>query len=143
MLSILFAGLALISPLPAPANGAAPQPVLCQSLFSVITLDKITEMFQQIRDTAKWDTSGPLRWGYYFEDVSREKLQQVGNELVAKGYTLVEIRPTGALQQLHLEKIEIQTPQSLVDRNAELAELATRICIMRYDGFDVGPVKQP
>jgi hypothetical protein len=143
MLSILFAGLAIISPLQAPVRDMAPQPVLCQSLFSVITLDKITEMFQQIRDNAHWDTSKPLRWGYYFEDVSRDKLQQVADALVAKGYALVEIRPAGALQQLHLEKIETHTPQSLVDRNGELAELATRICIMRYDGFDVGPVKQP
>jgi hypothetical protein len=147
MLPVLLASLALLMPMAPVSDGVgasrmpAATPILCQSLYTDVSVEKVTTMFQQMRDDAHWDTAAPLRWGFYFEDHSREKLQKLGDALTAKGYRLVEIRPAGALLQLHLEKTEIYTPQSLVDQNGELIAAAIQACIMRYDGFDVGPAK--
>lgn len=149
MLPVLLASLALLIPMAPLSNGDGQSqglpatPILCQSLYTDVGVEKVTAMFQQMHDDAHWDTAGPLRWGFYFEDHSREKLQKLGDDLTAKGYRLVEIRPAGALLQLHLEKTQIHTPQSLVDQNGEMIAAAIQACVMRYDGFDVGPLKQP
>jgi hypothetical protein len=97
-------------------------------------------MFSAMRAKAPWNVDGPLLWGYFFFDPSREKLERAAAELMAKGYRIVGIEPTpSGLFRLHAEKIETHTPASLDARNQAFYALAERLGI-DYDGMDVGPV---
>lgn len=100
-------------------------------------------MFASMRAEAPWNVDGPLLWGYFFLDPSRDKLDQASAELQRKGYILVDlVLADPGLFRLHVEKIETHTPASLEARNQVLYEIADRHRIT-YDGMDVGPAQQP
>jgi Regulator of ribonuclease activity B len=106
-----------------------------------IPLSQLEAMFSDMRAKTKWNIDGPLLWGYFFFDQSESKLQQISQELVGAGYKLVglsqvEGRP---LYRLHLEKVELHTPNTLNSRNIEFYALAEKYGIRSYDGMDVGP----
>jgi hypothetical protein len=112
---------------------------------SVITLEQLNRMFADMRTQQgykKWNVDGPLVWGYFFTDPSRQKLQPVADHLSSIGYRFVSIYPTDDKSTffLHVEKIEHHTPESLNRRNLEFYELARRLELESYDGMDVGPV---
>lgn len=113
----------------------------------MITKDSLVEMFENISNNTEWDLSSPLLWGYFFTDSERENLQKSVPGLEAKGYKFVEIflsekeNPDEPdLWWLHVEKIEIHTPDSLFKRNTELYQFAAENHLESYDGMDVGPV---
>lgn len=113
----------------------------------MITKDSLVEMFENISNNTEWDLSSPLLWGYFFTDSKRENLQKSVPGLEAKGYKFVEIflsekeNPDEPdLWWLHVEKIEIHTPDSLFKRNTELYQFAAENHLESYDGMDVGPV---
>jgi len=107
-----------------------------------IPLAQLESMFRDMRRKTKWNVDGPLLWGYFFVDPSREKLSKLADQLRAAGYSIVEIRrvpESSVMHQLHVERIELHTPGSLHDRNSELYDLAARLGVESYDGMDVGP----
>jgi hypothetical protein len=108
-----------------------------------IQLAQIEAMFANMRAKAPWNVDGPLLWGYFFFDPSREKLERAGTELQATGYRVVGIAPVPGQERfrLHVERVEAHTPMSLNVRNQEFYALADRLSIASYDGMDVGPVK--
>ena len=108
----------------------------------MIALEMLEQMFANMRAKTPWKVDGPMLWGYFFFDPSESRLQPLAAHLGSAGYRLVALEPTdeGDLFQLHVEKIETHSPESLFARNAELGELAERFGVESYDGMDVGPV---
>jgi len=102
-------------------------------------------MFANMRAKAPWNLDGPLLWGYFFFDPSREKLEQAASELQSAGYHVVGIAQIEGQQRfrLHVERVEVHTPATLDARNQQLYALADRLGLSSYDGMDVGPVQAP
>jgi len=107
-----------------------------------IPLSQLEAMFADMRKRTKWNLDGPLLWGYFFVDTGRERLNKLAARLQNDGYRLVEIRlleDSAILHQLHVEKIELHSPDSLHARNTQLYALASEFGVSSYDGMDVGP----
>lgn len=119
---------------PAMPAGAEPAPR--------IELAQLETMFTNMRARTPWNVDGPLLWGYFFLDVDAAKLRRLADELRTQGYKLVALSPVDGrpLQRLHMEKVEVHTPQSLHQRNRQLDDLAAQFGVASYDGMDVGPV---
>jgi len=103
-------------------------------------------MFANIQAKTTWDIEGNMLWGYFFTSPNESELQKIGTELVSNGYCLVEIRelesdtPQAASEwQLHVERVEPQTVDTLFTRNTQLGDLASHYKNVTYDGMDVGP----
>jgi hypothetical protein len=107
----------------------------------MIELEKLEQMFANIRAKTSWNIDGPMLWGYFFTDPSEEKLQNAAVHLKSQGYRFVGTHETddGNTRFLHVERIEVQSPQTLFARNEQLYELADRFGLESYDGMDVGP----
>jgi hypothetical protein len=113
----------------------------------VIEKKQLELMFEQIADNTDWDLSAPLIWGFFFTDASAEKLRAVVPALEQDGYRFVDVfladkdEPAAAdLWMLHVEKIEVHTPDSLDQRNDALYRFAAEHALGAYDGMDVAPV---
>jgi hypothetical protein len=113
----------------------------------VIEKKQLELMFEQMADNTDWDLSAPLIWGYFFTDASADKLRAAAPSLEQDGYRLVDVvladkdEPGDAdLWMLHVEKIEVHTPDSLDQRNGELYAFAAAHGLGAYDGMDVAPV---
>jgi len=114
-----------------------------------ITLESLVEMFNNIENQAQWDISKNMLWGYFFTHNNPQKLEQAAGVLKERGYRVVDIylsdkeEPSEPdMYWLHVEKIEIHTPESLDRRNDELYIFANEFGLYSYDGMDVGPVSQ-
>jgi len=112
----------------------------------IITLEALTEMFENIDEQGQWDITKDLVWGYFFTDSNPEKLEEAARELDKLGYRFVDIFLSEKDEPnepdsywLHVEKIETHTPESLDKRNDELYLLAAKLDLKSYDGMDVGP----
>lgn len=107
-----------------------------------MTLERMEQMFANMRAQTKWDIDGELLWGYFFTDPDTNKLERVSQRLTASGYHFVQIYPTDdkGTSVLHVERIEKHTPQTRHVRNGEFAKLASEFGLESYDGMDVGPV---
>ncbi|MCP4448327.1 MAG: ribonuclease E inhibitor RraB [Myxococcales bacterium] len=103
----------------------------------------LMEMFERMQVEAGWDVNSKLLWGYFFTNKSPAKLHAAGEDLRAKGYRLVKVFQDDEKENywLHVEREEVHTPQSLFDRNQELAEFAAEHDLATYDGMDVGPIQ--
>lgn len=107
-----------------------------------IQLEQLESMFSNMKAKVPWDVNGPLLWGYFFFDPSREKLALAASDLESKGYRVVNLSQVrSGIFRLHVERIETHTPLSLDSRNQEFYSLAERYRIASYDGMDVGPVQ--
>jgi len=108
---------------------------------SQIQLAQLQAMFSDMRAKAPWNVDGPLLWGYFFLDSKPSRLREAASELQAAGYKLVSVEeiPGKGVFRLHMEKVEIHTPETLHKRNGELYALAEKYGIASYDGMDVGP----
>ncbi|KAF1706464.1 hypothetical protein CSC71_14325 [Pseudoxanthomonas sangjuensis] len=113
---------------------------------SVITKDQLIEMFGNMPRGPGWDTSKQMLWGYFFTGRSKEKLQKAAALLEQQGYRVVDIYlsdkddPKGRdLWWLHVEKVEIHSPDTLDQRNRQLYRFADEQGLDSYDGMDVGP----
>lgn len=86
--------------------------------------------------------SDSLLWGYFFHDRSHLKLAALADQLIADGYTFVEVLTTDDQTdfQLHVEKAEVHSPASLVARCRQFEALAAELDVELFDGFDVGPL---
>ncbi len=109
----------------------------------MIPKSELIEMFDAIADQTDWDMTHEMVWGYFFTDDSPEKLQACSDRLTEMGYSFVEIAEGDEADDpytLHVEKIEVHSPDTLDQRNQELATLAKEMGLGSYDGMDVGPV---
>lgn len=119
----------------------------CGAQATRIDHAKLESMFADMQAHAPWNLGGDLLWGYYFVSSNKAELAKAGAELTAQGYHLVEIRQLQSgtagnppSWQLHVERVEHHTVDSLDLRDNELYKLADAHRQVTYDGMDVGPV---
>ena len=122
-------------------------PVLAQQRH--IPKAQLEEMFTNIETQTPWNMKGNMLWGYFFTGTDQGELKKVATELADDGYRLVEIRkresdaPQAAQEwQLHVERIETHSVDSLNTRNSALEEVASHFISVVYDGMDVGPAEK-
>ncbi len=113
-----------------------------------ITIEQLEEMFANIKAKADWDMDGSMLWGYFFTHHEPSLLEKTKKVLIKKGYTFVDIHLSDKdesdepnLWWLHVEKIEIHSPESLDKRNNEFYIFAHEFGIDSYDGMDVGSIQ--
>ena len=114
----------------------------------VITIDMLREMFERMERAQQWDFSKPMVWGYFFTHSEPSALQEAAKELQTHGYRVVDVylsekeEPTEPdLWWLHVERVEVHSPETLDTRNDHLYRFAFRRGLGTYDGMDVGPAK--
>jgi hypothetical protein len=111
-------------------------------------LETIREIFAQAKTEDNWNLDEPMLYSFYFVDESVEKLEKLGLKLEAGGYDFVDIFELGDEETnestgeylLHIDKVEIHTPESLAERNVEFQKLADEYEIETYDGWEFGEV---
>jgi tetratricopeptide (TPR) repeat protein len=85
------------------------------------------------------DTKKPLLYGYYFYDQDQSKLEKLKDELLKDKYKLVRLEKAEDQEFiLHVEKVEIHSRASLLERENQLEQLAKTFQVASYDGWDVG-----
>jgi len=111
-----------------------------------IPRSQLEEMFSDIQAKTPWNIKGNMLWGYFFTGGDKGELEKIGEVLKARGYHFVEIRQLetdprdpAPVWQLHVERIETQTVDTLDARNVELENLSAQYAHVIYDGMDVGP----
>jgi hypothetical protein len=126
----------------APLPGCERQQTTSHTKRTMMTLQRMEEMFANMRAKTKWDVDGEMLWGYFFTDPDTNKLERAPQRLTTSGYRLVQIYRTDDKSTcvLHVERIEKHTPQTLQTRNSEFEKLAAEFGLESYDGMDVGPV---
>jgi len=111
-------------------------------------IEGIKEIFDTAKNEDNWDLEGEMLYSYYFVDTDADKLEELGIELEEKGYEFLGIfelgeedseEPTGEFL-LHIDKVEIHTPETLAKRNVEFSKLAEEKEIDSYDGWEFGEV---
>ncbi|HVE57198.1 MAG TPA: ribonuclease E inhibitor RraB [Pyrinomonadaceae bacterium] len=111
-------------------------------------LESINEIFDKARTEDKWNTEGEMLYSFYFVDTDVDKLEKLGLKLEADGYDFIDIFELGDEETdestgeylLHIDKVEIHTPESLAQRNVEFQTLANEYEIASYDGWEFGEV---
>ena len=118
----------------------------------MIDIEQIKAMFANVTENAGWDLSQPMEWGYIFTDRKRAKLEAALRDLEKQGFEFVDIfMPQIEAGKedyffLHVVKVDVHTPETLLQQNAQLYALADTHGLDSYDGMDVGPItseKQP
>jgi hypothetical protein len=111
-------------------------------------LEGIEEIFATARNEDKWNLDEEMLYSYYFVDESIEKLEKLGLKLEEDGYDFLDIFELGDEETeeatgeylLHIDKVEIHTPETLAARNVEFQKLADEFEIESYDGWEFGEV---
>ena len=100
-------------------------------------LDRLVETFEKMNIDG-FNTNQDLKWGFYFVDPDKSKLQKVFTELEEKNYILEELYQIEEnLWTLHASKIDKLTPEKLHKRNMAFNDLADYCDVELYDGWDV------
>src|ERR1043165_5981295 len=87
------------------------------------------------------DTRQPLLYGYFFYDKDTLNLKSLEHALLQEAYKLVRLDAVSDTEYiLHVEKVEVHSPQSLTEREQDLRKLAMQHNVRLYDGWDVGNV---
>jgi hypothetical protein len=111
-------------------------------------LEGIKEIFAEAKAEDNWNLEEPMLYTYYWVDTNVEKLEKLGNHLQEQGYDFVDVfelgdedtnKSTGEYL-LHIDKVEVHTPESLAERNVEFQKLADEYEIETYDGWEFGEV---
>ena len=111
-------------------------------------LNGIREIFAEAKQEDNWNTDEPMLYSFYFVDKSVDKLEKLGLKLEADGYDFIDIFELGDEETekstgeylLHIDKIEVHTPESVARRNVEFQKLADEFEIEFYDGWEVGEI---
>jgi hypothetical protein len=111
-------------------------------------LENIREIFNDAKIEDGWNMGEEMLYSYYFVDVSIDKLEKLGLKLEADGYDFIDIFELGDEETnkstgeylLHIDKVEIHTPESLAQRNVEFQKLTNEYEIETYDGWEFGEV---
>jgi hypothetical protein len=85
-----------------------------------------------------WDTTSPLKWGFFFYSDTKQNLKDIYLELADHEYQIEDLRKNSDGEWiLHVSKIEALASQKLHRRNIAFNELADAYDSF-YDGWDVG-----
>lgn len=111
-------------------------------------LEGIREIFAGARSEDDWNTDEEMLYSYYFVDRDADKLEKLGNFLQGEGFDFIDVFELGDEETeestgeylLHIDKIEIHTPESLAQRNVEFQKRAEEYAIETYDGWEFGEV---
>ena len=111
-------------------------------------LEGIREIFETARTEDNWNLEGEMLYSFYFVDESIEKLEKLGLYLEKQNYDFIDIFELGDDETgestgeylLHIDKVEIHTPETLAERNVEFQKLADEYEIESYDGWEFGEV---
>jgi hypothetical protein len=112
-------------------------------------LEGIREIFATAEREDGWNLQEEMLFSYYFVDRSIEKLERLGLKLEADGFDFIDIFELGDEETdeatgeylLHIDKVEIHTPESLAQRNVEFQKLADEYEIASYDGWEFGELE--
>jgi len=109
--------------------------------METITLEQLHKLFGDLRAETSWNMDGEMLWGYYFVSDDANKLTEAGALLASEGYDVAGVFENedepGFI--LHVQKLEVHTPESLFARNAVLEQFAAANALRAYDGMDVSP----
>ena len=101
-------------------------------------LEHLVEMFDKMKENG-WDTSKPLKWGFFFMHSTLDPLKQVYAVLAEHKYKLESVHQADETTfVIQVSKTEILTPLKLHARNQSFNQLAQELHIDTYDGWDVG-----
>ena len=111
-------------------------------------LEGIKEIFNTARTEDGWNPDEEMLYSFYFVGKDVDKLEKLGLELEKQGYDFLDIFELGDEETeestgeylLHIDKVEIHTPDSLAARNVEFQQLADQHEIESYDGWEFGEV---
>ena len=111
-------------------------------------LEGIKEIFTAAKTEDNWNLAEEMLYSYYFVDESVDKLEKLGLKLEADDYDFIDIFELGEEETdkstgeylLHIDKVEIHTPESLAQRNVEFQKLADEFEIATYDGWEFGEI---
>ena len=111
-------------------------------------LDGIREIFAEAKREDNWNTDEPMLYSFYFVDKDVDKLEKLGLKLEADGYDFIDIFELGDEETekstgeylLHIDKIEVHTPESVAQRNVEFQKLSDEFGIETYDGWEFGEI---
>ena len=111
-------------------------------------LEGIREIFEEAKREDGWNLNDEMLYSYYFVDEDVDKLEKLGLKLEEDGYDFIDIFELGDEETgestgeflLHIDKIEVHTPESLAQRNVEFAKLAEEYEIITYNGWEFGEV---
>ncbi|MCY7377138.1 MAG: ribonuclease E inhibitor RraB [Pyrinomonadaceae bacterium] len=111
-------------------------------------IEGIREIFNDAKTEDNWDLSEEMLYSFYFVDESVDKLEKLGLKLEADGYDFVDVFELGDEETdkstgeylLHIDKVEVHTPETLAQRNVEFLKLAQEYEIKTYDGWEFGEV---
>ncbi len=109
-------------------------------------IEGIKEIFAAATREDNWKIDEPMLYSFYFVDTDAEKLENLGEHLEEEGYDFIGIYELGDEDTdestgeylLHIDKVELHTPESLAQRNVEFAKLAEEHAIETYDGWEFG-----
>lgn len=102
-------------------------------------IENINKIFSQL-ELMKVNTNQPFLYGYFFIDKDNKKLENLGIILEKKSFTSVSIEKQEEIFQLHIEKIETHTKETLFKQLHEFDELAKSEKIKSFDGWDIGNI---
>ncbi len=111
-------------------------------------LEGIREIFADAKREDNWNLAEEMLYSYYFVDQSVDKLEKLGLKLEADDYDFIDIFELGDEETekstgeylLHIDKVEIHTPETLALRNVEFQKFADEYEIATYDGWEFGEV---
>jgi hypothetical protein len=111
-------------------------------------LEGIRNIFDDAKREDNWNLNEEMLYSYYFVDENVDNLEKLGLKLEEDGYDFVDIFELGDEETdestgeylLHIDKVEVHTPESLAQRNVEFAKLAEEYEIKTYDGWEFGEV---
>lgn len=109
-------------------------------------LEGIREIFAEAKQEDDWNLEEPMLYTYYWVDGDVDKLEKLGNHLHEEGYDFIDVFELGDVETnkstgeflLHIDKLEVHTPESLAARNVEFQKLADEYGIETYDGWEFG-----
>jgi hypothetical protein len=109
-------------------------------------IEGIKEIFDEAKREDNWNLDEPMLYSFYFVDKDVDKLEKLGHKLDADGYDFVDIFELGDEETeestgeylLHIDKLEIHTPESLAQRNIDFEKIAEEFEIEVYDGWEFG-----
>ncbi len=110
-------------------------------------LEGIREIFAEAKREDNWNLDEPMLYSYYFVAKDADKLDQLGEKLEEQEYDFVGVFELGDEETdkstgeylLHIDREEKHTPETLAQRNVELAALAAESEVA-YDGWEFGEV---
>lgn len=104
----------------------------------ISNLENLIEIFKKMSANG-WEVDSELKWGFFFVDPEKDKLQLVFDEVKGHEYVLEKIfqLPNDDKWTLHISKIDVLNPEKLHKRNLAFNELALYCNVELYDGWDV------